>query len=109
MPGQGRGVRAHLALATVVVALGAIAIEPALPDYDEADAVASSGAHYVSPSGNDRDDGSLAHPWRTLQFAFDRLKSGDTLFVRGGTYFEHPTASIHGAPTAPIVIRSYPG
>ena len=100
--------RASRAFTALVMALGVITVEPALPDY-EADAAPPARAYYASTRGNDRDAGSIARPWRTLQFALDRLGPGDTLFVRGGTYFERLTASVHGTPGAPIVVRSYPG
>ena len=52
----------------------------------------------------------MGTPWRTLGYAFSRLRPGDTLFLRGGTYFESLSSSRIQAPKSqPIVIRSYPG
>ena len=43
---------------------------------------------YVSTGGNDSNSGSLARPFRTIQRAANVAGSGDTVFVRGGTYRE---------------------
>jgi hypothetical protein len=49
----------------------------------------SSGAtFYVSTAGSDSNPGTLAAPWRTIQHALDTLQSGQTAFVRAGTYGE---------------------
>ena len=65
----------------------------------------SSAAASDSP-GN----GSEAAPWRTIGYGIGRLRGGDTLNVRAGTYNE--VLSITGpagSEGAPTVIRSYPG
>lgn len=64
---------------------------------------------YVSTTGSDSSNGSLATPWRTITFATSKLLPGDTLYVRGGTYSGRATVSISGTPAAPITIRAYPG
>src|SRR5262245_46007234 len=38
--------------------------------------------------GNDAAAGSEKAPWKTLRLALRRLKPGDTLYLRGGTYYE---------------------
>jgi hypothetical protein len=49
----------------------------------------TSSNYYVSITGNDiTGDGSLTHPWRTIQKAANMVLAGDTVYVRGGTYFE---------------------
>jgi hypothetical protein len=65
---------------------------------------------FVDPiKGADENDGSLTGPWRTLQHALRKLKPGDTLYLRGGTYYEHVALTESGTPEAPITIRSFPG
>ncbi|MEK7584068.1 MAG: fibronectin type III domain-containing protein, partial [Patescibacteria group bacterium] len=49
------------------------------------------------------------NPWRTVTFGISRLTAGDTLNIRGGTYYERPTASVSGTASAPITIQSYSG
>jgi hypothetical protein len=65
---------------------------------------------YVDPlKGNDAGPGSLEAPWKTLAHALRRLKPGDTLYLRGGTYFEKPYLTRSGTAEAPITISSHPG
>ena len=42
--------------------------------------------YYVSPSGSDTNDGSLQHPFLTLQHAADIANPGTVVYVREGTY-----------------------
>src|SRR4051812_11231534 len=46
----------------------------------------SSRTVYVSLNGSDGNDGALGSPWQTLRYAVAKLRSGDTLYIRGGTY-----------------------
>lgn len=59
--------------------------------------------------GDDASDGSKAQPWKTLKHALRQLRPGDTLCLRGGTYYERPVLSRSGTADAPITIRSFPG
>lgn len=79
-------------------AIAARPLDPAKPTY------------YVDPiRGDDRANGCEPAPWKTLDFAVRQLKPGDTLCLRGGTYYEHPSLTQSGTAEAPITIRSYPG
>ncbi len=73
--------------------------------------VAATGpVFYVDPKlGDDAAAGSTAKPWKTLQAAAKHLKAGDTLYLRGGVYFETAAISVAGTAAAPITIRSMPG
>ena len=59
--------------------------------------------------GNDADSGTEQAPWRTLGYALRQLKPGDTLWLRGGTYYERVFLSRSGTAEAPITIGSFPG
>ena len=37
-----------------------------------------------------------------------KLKAGDTLYLRGGTYYEHATITCAGTAAQPITLRSFP-
>jgi hypothetical protein len=65
--------------------------------------------YFVDPVGDDQSDGSQENPWRTIGHAVAKLKPGDTLVLRGGTYYEHVTARLIGTSDKPITIRAYPG
>ena len=73
-------------------------------------AAMQGNSYYVAPSGNNGGSGSMAQPWRTVGYAIPRLKPGDTLFLRGGTYFERDiSVDIAGTSAKPITIRNHPG
>ncbi|MDZ4406063.1 hypothetical protein [Prosthecobacter sp.] len=66
--------------------------------------------HFVDATrGDDAKAGTEQEPWKTLGHALRRLKPGDTLYLRGGTYFEKVPLTQSGTPEQPITIASYPG
>ena len=54
--------------------------------------------------GDDKQDGSQAKPFKTVQHAVKHLKPGETLYLRGGTYYERVRLTRSGADDAPITI-----
>src|SRR5262249_45709637 len=71
--------------------------------------LAAGPARYVDAAkGSDQHDGSEARPWRSVSHAVKQLHPGDTLYLRGGTYYEHVTVTNSGTADQPITIRSYP-
>src|SRR5262245_11692533 len=67
-------------------------------------------AYFVDAvKGNDRQEGTEQKPWKTVGHAVKRLKPGDTLVLRGGTYYESVTVAVVGTAEKPITIRAYPG
>jgi hypothetical protein len=63
-------------------------------------------ALYVSPSGNDHNDGSVAHPFATIQKAADVVKPGTTVYVLPGTYNEDVVVKRDGTTDARIAFIS---
>ncbi len=49
-------------------------------------AVTSGHIYFVSPSGNDANNGSFASPWLTPVNAKNSMVAGDTVYFRAGTY-----------------------
>ncbi len=45
-------------------------------------------AYYVSPSGNDANNGSAGSPWQHVSYALQHVHSGDTLVLMDGVYNE---------------------
>lgn len=73
-------------------------------------AMASGPAYFVDAAkGDDAADGSKAKPWKTIDAAAKKLKPGDTLYLRAGTYFEAAALTVKGTAQAPITIRAMPG
>jgi len=85
---------------------------PALAAFPVPSPVTPSLDRFVDPvHGVDADSrGARDTPWRTLRYALSRLQPGNTLFLRGGIYFESPLVVTHsGTEAQPVVIRGYPG
>ena len=70
---------------------------------------AVAGPFYVSPSGRDTNTGTKTYPWKTIQHAADRLRAGQTVFIRGGTYRERVRPKYSGTAGHLISYRAYPG
>lgn len=66
---------------------------------------------YVAPTGSDNNAGTLAKPVASLNSIMWRLKPGDTVLLRGGTYHwtEQQPIYADGNATGHITITSYPG
>jgi|GEM_PF-1788121 len=65
--------------------------------------------YYVSKDGSDSNDGSKGNPFGTIGYAVTKLRPGDTLNIRGGTYEENFTVQVSGTREKPVVIRGAPG
>lgn len=63
---------------------------------------------YVSTAGSDANPGTTDAPWRTLQFAVDKIAPGDTILVRSGTYAGFRIGS-SGTAAAPKTIMADTG
>lgn len=105
------GVWVGLLTATVVVGETKFASHPPMRALPTASQRPMSGgpARFVDARGNDEHDGSEKMPWKTVVRAVRQLQPGDTLYLRGGIYYESLTLALHGTPEQPITIRSYPG
>lgn len=73
--------RAALIAATAVTTL--LGLVPASADAAPA---ATAPTVYVAPSGSDRNPGTAAAPFATIQHAADTVRSGGTVLVRAGVY-----------------------
>ncbi|MDQ4124103.1 MAG: hypothetical protein M3134_00690 [Actinomycetota bacterium] len=72
-------------------------------------ASAAGTTYYVAPGGTGT--GSADSPWGSLEQAFESLRAGDHLVVKGGTYRERMT-SVDVAPgtaAEPVTVSAYPG
>lgn len=64
---------------------------------------------FVSTDGNDKNQGTITNPWRTIQKAANSAFPGDTIFIRGGTYNEHVVLKISGTSESYITFSNYGG
>jgi hypothetical protein len=75
---------------------------------------AAGATYYISPSGSDSSSGSTSSPWRTFGSALPRLRAGDSLLLKDGTYTLFTTGMItincaihaNGTPSNPITVRA---
>ncbi|MGD9487663.1 MAG: FG-GAP-like repeat-containing protein [Calditrichaceae bacterium] len=51
---------------------------------------------WVSPSGNDTNDGSRTTPFASINYAISKISAGDTVFIEPGDYYEQ--IIIHNQP-----------
>jgi len=76
---------------------------------------ATAETYYVSPNGTNGlypNRGTLNAPWATFQWAFDHVTAGDTVYFRGGIYYQSTAAyksGLSGTANDPIVFMAYPG
>jgi parallel beta-helix repeat protein len=102
-------------LLVLVVGVACGGSTPSSPS--ELSGAAGPQTFYVSTTGNDRNGGSIAEPWKTLRFALGRMRAGDTLYLRGGTYTgadntidsEIGTVPSGTSWSNPVVIGGYAG
>jgi parallel beta-helix repeat protein len=72
--------------------------------------VVNATTFYVSPSGNNSNSGSYENPFRTISYGISRLKAGDIMYVRDGTYNERIyEMGASGTAANPILIKAFPG
>jgi parallel beta-helix repeat protein len=70
---------------------------------------AAGTTYYVSPSGNDSSSGSINSPWKTIRKASLSVVAGDTVYIRGGIFYESVELSRSGTSISPISFLAYPG
>jgi uncharacterized repeat protein (TIGR02059 family) len=72
-------------------------------------AAAPGNTFFVSTTGSDSGTGSQSNPWRTIRKGMTSITTGDTLYIRGGSYAEQVDSNFFTFPTgtsfsnAPIV------
>lgn len=67
----------------------------------------SHGAEYfVSPSGNEANQGTESAPWPTVSFALNNASGGDTITLLPGSYNEAVIVELSGTAARPTLIRS---
>jgi len=70
--------------------------------------VAEAASYYVAPAGSDGAAGDSAHPWKTLQYAANKVRPGDVVMVLPGDYVGFALAA-SGTANAPITFRAQSG
>lgn len=74
--------------------------------------VASATSWYISPNGNDNNNGSIASPFFTINKAWSVASAGDIIYARGGVYKFNSRQNLtgkNGTASDTIRIWAYPG
>ncbi|MCR5469232.1 MAG: right-handed parallel beta-helix repeat-containing protein [Lachnospiraceae bacterium] len=84
----------------------------AMPQRAEAlnlpEVVSKGHVYYVSSSGSNSAKGSKSAPFKTISYGISKLKAGDTLYIRKGTYKEKLNLKkLNGKKNNYITISSY--
>jgi VCBS repeat-containing protein len=78
--------------------------------HDDSPAIGTNHTYYVATTGNDNTgSGTIGSPWKTIQKAANSVVSGDTVYVRAGTYSEMVTISTSGTASNYITFMPYSG
>jgi hypothetical protein len=75
---------------------------------------ATAATYYTATNGSDSNPGSQSRPFRTIKKGLSMLASGDTLYLRGGTYNEAIRPTVGAIPNGTswgraTTIAGYPG
>ncbi len=71
--------------------------------------ISNASTYYVATNGVDIPaNGTFLSPFLTIQYGSNQLLAGDSLIVRGGTYFESVYLNTSGSTLMPITIAAYP-
>jgi parallel beta-helix repeat protein len=66
-----------------------------------------STTYFVSPLGDDNNDGTEDSPFKTIQEAVDTAQASDTIYVKSGTYKERISFNHSGKAKHPIVVKKF--
>jgi hypothetical protein len=69
--------------------------------------ITNTADFYVSPSGNDKNPGTLNLPYKTIQLALNKANPGSTIYIRGGAYKERLIWKNSGTGPAPITLSRF--
>ncbi len=74
-------------------------------------ASAYAADYYVAPNGSPRNNGSINSPLdlATALGSLTPARPGDTIWLRNGRYLGNFVSYLTGTPSAPIIVRQYPG
>ncbi len=71
--------------------------------------LSQAATYYVSEQGSDSNPGTQSSPWKSVNYASGQARPGDTIYVRGGTYYEEVRTYASGTASGRITFKAYPG
>jgi hypothetical protein len=103
--------KSMLLTAFIAVLLGCSSDQVTDPGPGPGPDITPHSGFFVSVDGSQTGDGSRTNPW-ALATALAQpglVKPGDTIWMRGGTYKGNFVSTLTGTPSAPVVLRQFPG
>ena len=97
----------YFIVSIAILASGVIAFAYNQTGAKEAEQAEQANCLYVSPDGNDQNEGTKEKPFRTLAHAANQAVAGTTVLIREGTYKETLDVKHSGTDKKPIVFRNY--
>lgn len=78
-------------------------------DSDLSSINSKSNAKFVSVTGKNSNPGTIAKPFKSIQYAINQAKPGDIIYLLEGTYRERIILPKSGDENNPIKLVNYPG
>ncbi len=82
---------------------------PNIPDIPDIPQIDSGKIYYVATNGSDSNQGTKTAPFKTIARGSKEIESGDTLYIRAGTYNELGPVLRNGTANAYTRYAAYPG
>ena len=70
--------------------------------------IGNAHTYYVSKTGKNTNPGTKIAPFKTIQFAVNKLNAGDICYIRNGIYREHIQFKNSGKQNKLIILRNFP-
>ena len=96
-------------LALTLLAAGCQDQASSIPNPVPTDKSDHQEVYYISPEGDDGNNGTIQSPWKTMRHASDHATPGSTVYLREGVYHQKVKITRNGqSSTKPTVFSSYP-
>ena len=87
-----------------------LAVSGQVPNSSYRISLIEGNTYFVSSTGSDTNLGTYAAPFSSIETAANRADPGDTIMIRGGTYYDRVlNLTKSGTKDRPITIESVPG
>lgn len=92
-----------------VFAMQAMACSKKTVDSDVTPSAGNAHIYYVSDNGSESNKGAIDAPFQSINTALSHAMPGDTVMVRGGTYYEKVIFPKSGIMGKNITVKAFPG
>jgi hypothetical protein len=96
-------------LSIMVLTIQAMACSKKAVNTDVAPSTPKAHIYFVSVNGSEANTGSVNAPFQSINTALGHATAGDTVMVRGGSYYEQVMFQKSGVLNKNITVKAYPG